>query len=310
MGKLIDLIGQTFGRWTVLSFSKMEKRKSYWRCKCICGTEKDISSGTLKNGNSLSCGCYKIERLREMRSESIIGEKYGRLKILEKVEDYISPKGERRRQYLCLCDCGNTTVVLDTCIKKGTTTSCGCYKKELLSKNLREDFSGKIFGKITILSFHHSDKYHYGVWNCVCECGREFISRGADIKKGKIKSCGCLQESFIANELKKYLYINYESVCEYRILRNPETSHFLPYDIYIPFYKIFIEINGIQHYVFIKSWHKTIEKFNYNKCLDRIKRRYARKNGYYLEIDLRKIKTVEKAIELIENKISEIGVLV
>ena len=54
----IDLTGQIFGKWTVLS--KSEKRSCnggiYWHCKCECGNEKDVLSQSLRNGRSLSCG--------------------------------------------------------------------------------------------------------------------------------------------------------------------------------------------------------------------------------------------------------------
>lgn len=54
----INLIGQVFGKWTVLN--KSEKRSSnggiYWHCQCECGNEKDVLSQSLRNGRSLSCG--------------------------------------------------------------------------------------------------------------------------------------------------------------------------------------------------------------------------------------------------------------
>lgn len=51
-----DLIGKTFGKWTVLS--KAEKT-NYWHCKCQCGTERDVFRGNLTQGMSKSCGCEK-----------------------------------------------------------------------------------------------------------------------------------------------------------------------------------------------------------------------------------------------------------
>jgi len=75
--------------------------------------------------------------------------------------------------------------------------------------------------------------------------------------------------------------------------------------------KVFIEINGDQHYKMV-NWYKRIskrsgntpeEEFENRKKLDRIKRKFARKHGIYIEIDLRKIKTLDKAIKYIEKRI-------
>lgn len=67
---LIDLTGLQFGRWTVLAYAgrRREPRGRYitlWHCKCACGNEKVITGSSLRNGSSLSCGCLKIEALKE-----------------------------------------------------------------------------------------------------------------------------------------------------------------------------------------------------------------------------------------------------
>lgn len=66
-----DLTGQTFGYWTVLyEAGRLREPRGrivpMWHCRCKCGTERDIRAGTLKSGQSLSCGCYKYERLSEL----------------------------------------------------------------------------------------------------------------------------------------------------------------------------------------------------------------------------------------------------
>ena len=33
----------------------------YWRCKCSCGVKKVIIGSNLKSGETVSCGCYRIE---------------------------------------------------------------------------------------------------------------------------------------------------------------------------------------------------------------------------------------------------------
>lgn len=58
------------------------------------------------------------------------GQRFGRLTVIEKAEDYISPKGHHNTQWLCQCDCGNKTVVTTNRLRSGETKSCGCYLKE------------------------------------------------------------------------------------------------------------------------------------------------------------------------------------
>lgn len=58
-----SLVGQKFGRWTVLK--RDTSRKSYYWCRCECGTERSVFGPTLKNGASKSCGCLKSERNKE-----------------------------------------------------------------------------------------------------------------------------------------------------------------------------------------------------------------------------------------------------
>ena len=61
MGKLIDITGNKYSRWTVLSYSGKER----WKCVCECGATRDVIKGSLVSGKSLSCGCFKIERVKE-----------------------------------------------------------------------------------------------------------------------------------------------------------------------------------------------------------------------------------------------------
>lgn len=57
-----DLTGKKFNRWTVLNYSHSnEHRMAYWNCRCECGTERSVTSQSLKNGTSKSCGCYNLE---------------------------------------------------------------------------------------------------------------------------------------------------------------------------------------------------------------------------------------------------------
>lgn len=66
---LIDLTGQRFGRLTVIE--RAENTRSYyttrptWRCRCDCGNEAIVIGENLKRGGTRSCGCLRVEKLKE-----------------------------------------------------------------------------------------------------------------------------------------------------------------------------------------------------------------------------------------------------
>jgi hypothetical protein len=72
MPKLIELMGQTFGAWTVISHAGADcARNRLWLCICACGKEKVVGGQHLRSGASKSCGCktagFRGEALRGSR---------------------------------------------------------------------------------------------------------------------------------------------------------------------------------------------------------------------------------------------------
>lgn len=56
--KLVDRTGQRFGKLVVLEQAGRNKlKKVLWKCKCDCGNESVVVSGSLVTGNTTSCGC-------------------------------------------------------------------------------------------------------------------------------------------------------------------------------------------------------------------------------------------------------------
>jgi hypothetical protein len=56
--RLIDRTGQVFGKLTALEQAGRDtSKKVLWRCKCECGNETIVPSGSLVTGNTTSCGC-------------------------------------------------------------------------------------------------------------------------------------------------------------------------------------------------------------------------------------------------------------
>lgn len=67
MGIYLDLTGQKFGKLTVLSYKEVDRNSQrVWSCKCDCGNYTSVSTGALRSGNTSSCGCYNVEKFREV----------------------------------------------------------------------------------------------------------------------------------------------------------------------------------------------------------------------------------------------------
>lgn len=59
----LELRGHRFGRLVVLErVENSPANKARWRCVCDCGTVKIVVSGSLRNGNTVSCGCHRVEQ--------------------------------------------------------------------------------------------------------------------------------------------------------------------------------------------------------------------------------------------------------
>jgi len=67
MGKLINLTDQQFGRLTVKERGKnAQNGRVQWRCVCECGNTVLVSTKSLRNGDTRSCGCLHIEHAMEL----------------------------------------------------------------------------------------------------------------------------------------------------------------------------------------------------------------------------------------------------
>lgn len=60
--KRIDLRGKMFGRWEVVGDPvKGTANALWWLCRCVCGVERRVKGQSLRDGVSVSCGCYQRE---------------------------------------------------------------------------------------------------------------------------------------------------------------------------------------------------------------------------------------------------------
>ncbi len=65
MSKLINLMGQKFGRLTVIERAENDKYdKTMWLCQCECSKKTIVQGSSLKSGATKSCGCLNKENLK------------------------------------------------------------------------------------------------------------------------------------------------------------------------------------------------------------------------------------------------------
>lgn len=106
--------------------------------------------------------------------------------------------------WLCQCDCGNTRIVSNGCLKRKVTTSCGCSNWSIQIK----DITGNRYGRLVVLRFIKTDDKRRSLWECQCDCGKTVIVQKSNLTSGNTKSCGCLSSSLKTthNKSKSRLY--------------------------------------------------------------------------------------------------------
>ena len=149
------IIGNKFGRWHVKEKDEETSKKHgrpYFKCVCDCGTVRSVSAKDLRNGKSTSCGCLRREEASKAVRLNITGERQGRL-VAIKIDEKKSTPGNI--YWICKCDCGNYISISTGQFRSGNTKSCGCLRKELLSRPNKYE----IFGNYGKCYFNDSDEY-------------------------------------------------------------------------------------------------------------------------------------------------------
>jgi hypothetical protein len=65
-----------------------------------------------------------------MQYKNLQGEKFGRLTVI----DIVGRSKARKILWSCMCECGNTSIVLSSDLTAGKTISCGCARLEKLKE--------------------------------------------------------------------------------------------------------------------------------------------------------------------------------
>lgn len=182
-----DITGLRFGKLIAEYPVEGGKRgRTLWHCRCDCGGEVIAPLQQLTAGYRKSCGCMSHPSIKNYK-----GKRFGMLTVLN-----YAGKWDGLHHWQCRCDCGKETVVGQTALQSGHTTSCGCQNRPPV-----EDITGQVFGRLTVL---RQEEWKNGTsfWRCRCECGKETVVRYAYLLSGHTKSCGCLQAEIVYANMK------------------------------------------------------------------------------------------------------------
>ena len=123
-----ELIGNRYGKLTVIEWMGAERGQSRYLCKCDCGNETTVWRSCLLAGHTISCGCYSRERAAETvvitghnNGADLMGRTFGRLTVIDKIGSV-----NQNVIWKCRCSCGTICEYPSARLLSGVTRSCGC----------------------------------------------------------------------------------------------------------------------------------------------------------------------------------------
>ncbi len=185
----------------------------------------------------------------------------------------------------CKCQCGNELDVDTRNLNSGHTKSCGCLQKEKASNNTinmfdYEDENLKVIGRAG------SDEQGAALWKCLCKhCNNIFVTRGASIRAGYIKSCGCVHSLNEQNIIKILQENNIEFATQYTFpdLFGLSGGHLrFDFAVFNNSHELshLIEYNGKQHYIQPDGdWGNNFETMTKH---DKLKQEYCQRHNIRL----------------------------
>lgn len=116
---------------------------------------------------------------------------FGRLTVVDL--DGITINGKYR--WLCLCECGGTTITTSDQLLRGKTRSCGCLRVERIrahgiARGI-EPRIGERFHDLVVMAAAGRDDAGKLLVRVRCDCGTWRVMRWGNVRTGNSKTCGC-----------------------------------------------------------------------------------------------------------------------
>ena len=256
----------------------------YWICRCECGNEKSIRRDHLFDGSTKTCGHGTSKKSTNTKKIDMTGwvmKEHGiersRLTVIDQ-----APHKNGRVAWNCICECGNKTIVLGTALRDGSILSCGCLAHDAQFIDMtgwKMWEHGVPSSQFEVIRPVGKAKDGNTIWECKCSCGKIHNVNGSDLRRGQVRSCGCL---YSAGE-KRIGELLREANIKYKEQKTfpdclLETGNKAKFDFYIED-KYLIEYDGQQHFKCENWGWNTKEQFENTQLRDKIKNQWCIDNN-------------------------------
>jgi len=205
----LNLIGQIFGKLTVIKEAPKKNTSIRWYCECECGKTSISSTVNLRNGGSKSCGCISrmntIKRNKKNTKHNMTNSKFIYLwKQLQNFKD-ISPEWKIPK---------NINKNLKKWAIKNGWEKGNRYSLKKINQNkpigpnncklilLTPNLTGQRFNRLFVIG--KAIKHKNGIlWDCICDCGNFLQVNTRPLMIGNTQSCGCLSKDNIVKRNKE-----------------------------------------------------------------------------------------------------------
>ena len=167
------------------------------------------------------------------------------------------------------CFCGTIFHArLADILYSGGTISCGCFRRQSVSKRRRKKLVGfkQEIGRLTVIEYSHIGKFGHTYWKCLCECGRTTVIPQYRITGERSKSCGnCkllrngVNTSFVALKLHKMIIDYGYRTCN-KMHNFKVDKYWIDIPVIVDGYKIAIEYDSAMYHNSKENQKRDMEK--------------------------------------------------
>lgn len=129
---------------------------------------------------------------------NLLNQRFGKLTVLEETPE----RKNKSVVWKCKCDCGEEVFLSTKELRSDGITQCkSCGTDRQPRSGRRDDLTGQIFGRLTVLSPTEQRRDGCIIYQCQCECGKTVLVCSRELKNGDTQSCGCIKLKYRAGDI-------------------------------------------------------------------------------------------------------------